>query len=106
MKHDTRHEKDFIRKIGDKERRRLKAARDTGSIWSGLGLFGMVGWSVAIPTLLGIALGVWLDKRYPQSFSWVLTGLMTGLIVGCVIAWNWVRKERSDIDKHEDINPE
>lgn len=60
----------------------------------GLGMFGMVGWSVAVPTLLGVALGIWLDKTFPQSFSWTLTGLILGLIAGCVIAWNWVIKER------------
>ena len=25
---------------------------------------GLIGWSVAIPTLLGAALGMWLDKHH------------------------------------------
>jgi ATP synthase protein I len=43
--------------------------------------------------LLGTALGIWLDKTYPQSFSWTLTCLISGLIIGCIIAWNWINTE-------------
>ena len=50
------------------------------TIWSGLGMIGLVGWSVAVPTLLGAALGMWLDKNYPMNHSWTLTLLIIGLI--------------------------
>jgi predicted F0F1-ATPase subunit/F1F0 ATPase subunit 2 len=51
---------------GTKESRKLKARREKGrSLWFGMGMFGLVGWSVAIPTLAGIALGVWVDTRWP-----------------------------------------
>jgi ATP synthase protein I len=42
------------RRIGRKSR-----ARDEGErgAWFGLGMFGLVGWSVALPTLAGLALG-------------------------------------------------
>ena len=74
-------------------------------MWAGLGLFGMVGWSVAAPTLLGTALGIWLDKHYPVNFSWTLSGLLAGLMVGCAIAWNWIEKENKEIhQKQEDEN--
>jgi ATP synthase protein I len=85
----------FSQRVAEKEVQKLKALKEKKeSAWMGLGMFGMVGWSVAVPTLLGVALGIWLDKTYPQSFSWTLTGLILGLIAGCVIAWNWVIKER------------
>jgi ATP synthase protein I len=58
-----------------------------------MGMFGLVGWSVAIPTLLGVALGWWLDDVWPQDFSWTLTFLIVGLGVGCLNAWFWVRQE-------------
>jgi ATP synthase protein I len=87
----------FSNQVSEKEKRKLKAQHeDSGSVWSGLGMFGMVGWSVAVPTLLGIALGIWLDKTYRQSFSWTLTCLMIGLFSGCVIAWYWVSKNNKD----------
>jgi len=62
-------------------------------VWFGLGLMGVVGWSVALPTLLGIALGVWLDASINDSRSYTLIFLLAGLTLGCFIAWNWVSKE-------------
>lgn len=88
----------FAKQIAEKEKRKLEAEREKKrSVWFGLGLFGIVGWSVAIPTLAGTALGIWLDKKYPVSFSWTLTFLVTGLFIGCVIAWNWITEENKDI---------
>jgi len=62
-------------------------------VWFGLGLMGVVGWSVALPTLLGIALGVWLDASINDSRAYTLIFLLAGLTLGCFIAWNWVSKE-------------
>ncbi len=70
---DKKSETKFSEQIARKEKRKLKARRvNSGSAWAGLGMFGMVGWSVAIPTLLGAGLGIWLDKKYHQTFSWTL----------------------------------
>ncbi len=91
----------FSEEINEKEIRKLKGLHNTKqSIWSGLGMFGMVGWSVAVPALLGAALGIWMDKKYPQLFSWTLTFLVLGLVAGCAIAWNWIVKE--DKKMHQD----
>lgn len=91
----------FSKQIDEKEKRKLKALNNhKQSVWSGLGMFGMVGWSVVVPALLGAALGIRLDKNYPQSFSWTLTCLILGLVIGCIIAWNWVAKENKKI--HQD----
>ena len=62
-------------------------------VWSGLGLMGMVGWSVVVPTLLGAALGHWLDRRYPGGRSWTLALLVAGVTLGCFNAWHWVARE-------------
>ena len=52
--------------VGAKAARKLKARRNaTPGVWFGLGMMGLIGWSVVVPTLLGAALGLWLDKRYP-----------------------------------------
>lgn len=69
-----------------------RASRDR-TVWFGLGMFGLVGWSVAIPTLAGIALGLWLDTRWPGRPSWTLTFLLIGVGLGCLNAWYWVRQE-------------
>lgn len=83
----------FSRKIAEKEKRKLRSRHENKGVWFGLGMMGMIGWSVAVPSLLGAALGVWLDKKYPESFSWTLTFLIAGLVTGSVIAWYWVDKE-------------
>ena len=59
----------------------------------GLGLMGLVGWSVAVPTLLGAALGLWLDQLFPGARLWTLTLLVVGLGLGCMNAWNWISRE-------------
>ncbi|MGB3345164.1 MAG: AtpZ/AtpI family protein [Aequorivita sp.] len=95
----------FEKVVGDKEERKLQAQRDKKSVWAGLGLFGMVGWSIVVPTILGAALGMWLDKHYKNDFSWTLSLLVAGLMLGCLIAWNWVQKENKEIHKkNEDGN--
>lgn len=99
---DLYKEKSFSNSIGKQEDLRLKAQHEKRSVWSGLGLFGMIGWSVVVPTLSGAALGVWLDKKYKVTFSWTLSLLITGLMVGCVVAWNWVNKENKEIHKKKE----
>ena len=97
----------FSEQVAEKEKRKLKALRENKrSVWFGLGMFGMIGWSVVVPLLLGTALGVWLDKNYPQSFSWTLTFLMLGLIAGGLIAWHWVTKEDKEMNKNKEENNE
>ena len=87
----------FSKMVKEKESRKLKSQQENSShVWYGLGMFGMVGWSVAVPSLLGAALGIMLDKKYPVSFSWTLTFLIIGLITGCVIAWYWISKNDTD----------
>jgi len=80
--------------VGRQARRKLRARRrESRSAWFGLGMFGLVGWSVALPTLIGTAIGLWLDERYPGDVSWTLTFLIIGVAVGCLNAWFWVRQE-------------
>ena len=93
---------DFLDEVDSKERQMLYARNEEKrSEWRGFGTFGMVGWSVAVPTVLGAVLGVWLDQKYPQTFSWTLTLLVAGLFVGCAIAWQWIDKENKSMHEHK-----
>ena len=93
----------FSLQVGEKAARKLKAQRHvTHTVWSGLGMMGLVGWSVVVPTLLGAALGIWLDNRYPGSRSWTLMLLAIGLGLGCFNAWHWVAKEDREIHEQEE----
>ncbi len=74
---------------------RIKAARDDPgpSPLRGIGTFGMIGWSIAVPTVGGVFLGLWLDRVAPQDFSWTIALLLGGVVLGAMIAWNWIAKE-------------
>ena len=94
---------DLSHEIGAKESRKMRARRETQrTVWFGLGMFGLVGWSVAIPTVVGIALGIWIDSRWPSDTSWTLTLLVLGVGLGCLNAWKWVSKERDKIERHDE----
>ena len=84
----------FARKVASEEGRKLRVQRQGNQgAWFGLGMSGLIGWSVAVPTLGGIMLGVWLDHRYPGGFSWTIALLFAGLFVGCANAWYWVAQQ-------------
>jgi ATP synthase protein I len=80
--------------VGAQAARKLAARRNSAQgVWFGLGMMGLIGWSVTIPTLLGAALGLWLDKRHAGEHSWTLALLMAGLVIGCFNAWHWVSQQ-------------
>jgi ATP synthase protein I len=83
----------FHHQIDKKTKRKLKAQKEPKNVWFGLGLFGMVGWSVIIPILIGIAIGVWIDKNFPSPYSWTLMLMFVGVVLGCLNAWYWITKE-------------
>jgi ATP synthase protein I len=84
--------------VGAKAARKLRARRNAAhGVWFGLGMMGLVGWSVAIPTVLGAALGIWLDQHFPGRHAWTLALLVAGLAIGCFNAWHWVTKEGNSI---------
>ena len=103
-KKTSKSEPTFAGQVGAKAARKLRARRHaTSGVWFGLGMMGLIGWSVAIPTLLGAALGLWLDRRYPGGRSWTLALLVAGLAIGCLNAWHWVSKEEKAMrDEPED----
>jgi ATP synthase protein I len=95
----------FSREVGAKAARKLKARRNsTQGVWFGLGMMGLIGWSVAIPTLLGAAFGIWLDKHHPGAHSWTLALLVAGLAIGCLNAWLWIAKEEKAMREEQQDN--
>ena len=93
-KKTSKDESTFAGQVGAKAARKLKARRNpSAGVWFGLGMMGLIGWSVTVPTLLGAALGIWLDKHHPGGHSWTLALLVAGLVIGCLNAWRWVAKE-------------
>lgn len=96
---DTEQQAALVERVGDKAARKV-AARDKEerSLWFGMGAFGVIGWSVAIPTLIGVALGLWIDLVRAGPFSWTLALLLAGVTVGCFNAWFWMSKEQGQME--------
>lgn len=93
---DEHRPDEFAEQIGDKAERKREARGHSDGPWFWLGMTGIVGWSVIVPTMLGLLAGQWLDNRWPQGFSWSLSLLMVGLALGCLNAWHWVRRSTRD----------
>jgi ATP synthase protein I len=96
----------FSRQIGIKAARKLKAQRaGVQRPWFGLGMLGVIGWSVTVPTLLGAMLGLWLDRHHPGAHSWTLALLVAGLILGCANAWHWISDQNAAIHQEPTDDP-
>ncbi|MFT7527472.1 MAG: ATP synthase protein I, partial [Arenicella sp.] len=90
---------EFSKKIQRRTKRKLKSQqRKNDSAWFGLGMFGLVGWSIVVPALLSIGIGLWMDQRWPVGNSWVLTLFIVGIVLGCSNAWYWIDQENDDDD--------
>ena len=95
----------YANRIGASAARKIRARKSDQGVWFGLGMMGLVGWSVVVPTLLGAALGIWLDNHHPGKHPWTLSLLVVGLAVGCLNAWHWIAKEDKAMhDETEDDN--
>jgi ATP synthase protein I len=96
MNTESESRKQFQETIKHKlsERRRAREQEERQGIWFGLAMMGIVGWSVALPTLIGVAIGIGLDALFPQwSPGILLASILIGLFCGCLIAWFWVQRE-------------
>ena len=85
---------DFVAQVTAKAKRKASARGNPApGVWFGLGMMGLIGWSVVVPTLLGAMLGLWLDANFPRLHSWTLALLVAGLVLGCANAWHWVSQQ-------------
>lgn len=88
------HLQNLAEEVGSKQERKEQARSEhDGTVWFGIGMFGLVGWSVVVPPVLGCLLGMWIDTLFPSRYSWTLMLLFIGLVFGCATAWRWVQQE-------------
>lgn len=80
-----------------RQAKRMKSARDNPgpSPLRGISTFGMIGWSIVVPTVGGAFLGRWLDYAHPQTFSWTIALILGGVVVGAFIVIGWIKKEEN-----------
>lgn len=98
---------EYFEDVKDKEKRKLRAKqRKKKNIWLGFKMFGLVGWSVAVPTVIGAVLGARIDSQLEGAYSWTVMLIFIGLCIGCLNAWYWVKREGKFTDgmKENDDN--
>lgn len=99
----NKEEPELADKIDIKAKRKLRAQKNARSpVWFGLGMMGLVGWSVMVPTLLGTGLGIMLDKHLQDEHSWTLALMVAGVLIGCFNAWRWVSREEEAIHNEQE----
>jgi ATP synthase protein I len=76
-----------------RERRAFWRREGERSIGQNLALIGALGWTIVTPTLLGVFVGRWLDRHIGSGVFWTLSLLVVGLALGCMLAWNRMRRE-------------
>lgn len=97
----------FIRELKRIDRRkRTRNKREQEGVWFGIGMIGLVGWSVALPTVLGAAAGIIIDTRTDSSYSWTIMLLFAGVVTGCIIAWMWINREQKKIRSERKMEQE
>lgn len=73
----------------------------------GISAFGVIGWSIAIPCVLGAFLGHWLNQVAPQEFSWTIALILGGLVLGIGFAWNYISEaqQAAEQDLQDSLSP-
>ena len=75
------------------ERRELWQREGERSLGQNLAMIGALGWTIVVPTLLGIFAGRWLDRTFHSGIFWTLGLLVAGLAAGCTFAWRRMHSE-------------
>lgn len=55
--------------------------------------FGIIGFIVIIPAMIGALLGMFLDVAVTAPFSWTVLLIVLGVACGFFISWSWIKKE-------------
>ncbi len=75
------------------ERRERWQREGERSIGQNLAMIGVLGWTIVLPTLLGLFAGRWLDRQFHMGIFWTLGLLVVGLTIGCMLAWKRMHNE-------------
>jgi ATP synthase protein I len=86
----------FRKTVKSKITRHHKGKSNRNRLLFGMGMFGLVGWTIAIYTIGGVILGTWMDSRWESGYSWTLTMIILGLFGGITNAWIWIKRELDD----------
>ncbi|WP_373532039.1 AtpZ/AtpI family protein [Vampirovibrio sp.] len=73
--------------------------KNPAKLLSRLGFLGAIGWAIMVPTLVALALGLWIDTMFPGPLSWGSVMLPLGLFLGCMNAGYWFSQDFTPKDQ-------
>lgn len=74
--------------------RRARAKREgERSVGQNLAMIGVLGWSIMVPTLIGVFVGRALDRYFDTHVLFTGCLLVVGLVLGCAIVWRRITRE-------------
>ncbi len=81
----------LITSIRQRTARRQRAEREgEPSFGRYLAQVGVLGWTIVLPTLVGMFMGRWLDQHLGTGIFWTGPLLIVGVVIGCWAAWRWI----------------
>ncbi|HUW40447.1 MAG TPA: AtpZ/AtpI family protein [Rectinemataceae bacterium] len=80
----------------DEEADRRKQLADRKAALRWLGTLSVVGWSIAVPILLGILAGRAVDAWLKTGPVFLVLMLLAGIGLGCGAVWRWIKKRMND----------
>jgi ATP synthase protein I len=80
-------------KIEQKAKRLETAEEEKSTILSHTVFLGTLALLFIIPVIAGIYLGRWIDEQLAgYSYRWSISLLMTGIVLGCINVYFYIRK--------------
>ncbi|MFT0168404.1 AtpZ/AtpI family protein [Paraburkholderia mimosarum] len=100
MSDPSRESNHMARAARDAAQREARGrAQPEPSLGSRLGQMGILGWTIVLPTLAGLAIGHMLDRLFGTRVFFSAPMLMLGAAAGLWFAWKWMRRQERS---HED----
>ena len=75
------------------QRKREALEEPEPSLGVRLGQIGILGWTIVVPTLLGLVIGHWLDRHFNTGVFFSAPLLMAGAAFGLWSAWKWMHRQ-------------
>jgi len=72
------------------ERARRGAEQPEPSLGARLGQMGILGWTIVVPTLIGVLIGRWIDRALGTGIVFSAALIMVGAAIGLWSAWKWM----------------
>ena len=74
---------------------RMEEGRDMPepSLGKRFGQIGILGWTIVVPTLVGLFVGRWLDRTFETGVFFSAPLLMLGAAFGFWSAWRWMHRQ-------------